>query len=138
MKSSIKWFENIFWLYIRVFVKFLVRSECWQSWHSTLSICLLSTNCCVFLGQIVEWFPNTFSMLWNSEIFLLWDWLLFKARELNVPCYLTHKWEAENRQIHAYLKSICMKVNTGGDAGIWTWHTKIHCIVHTSLSIETV
>lgn len=63
-----------------------------QSWASKDSFTLLSVNRQVFFRKIVEWFLVAFTTLWNLVFFLLSDWLIFKARESSLLCYLTQNW----------------------------------------------
>lgn len=56
--------------------------------YGSLQVPFLPVNCHDFLGNIVDRFsPVTFSIVLNSMLFLLLDWLTLKAKEPSLPSW---------------------------------------------------
>lgn len=56
---------------------------------STDSFSLVPVNCLNYLRKL---FLIAFFLIWKSDIFLLLDWLLPKAKKLNLFFHLTNSW----------------------------------------------
>lgn len=60
-----------------------------------------------FLRKTVVWFPVALHSF-KYRVFLLLNWLILKAREPSLPCYLTSS-RKEKKRIHVFYKGIVKK-----------------------------